>query len=504
MKKIQRNLHILKTLRNKKGSILLISYLVIVVLLGLGAALMLMATQELRTAERQRIESTAFYIAEAGIERAIYDLRQDYLNDSSPAWDADINGYVVSQDTNNFYVFPYADTTFNGGSYTVWLKNVSNTEIWIRSQGNFGDETAMIQIYAKMTNVSPWDNAIFAGKGYSGGLINGTVNIAGSVIILGEGLADGDYAIDLGGTAELVKNSYSGLDVALKAKIPALETINFNGETVETLNAELRVKNGLVGLSGDSSVGEANVAGNGVKETVNGVYVTDGWGGNKGALNVHSDNGSSVPYDLGDDIVFPRLSDLYPDDPGGRTIQEHFRDNALILTNELSNIKPTSSFSYTDGTNSISMDGSGNLTITGRVYVDGDNNVLMSKLGGNTTVTYTGSGTILATGSVQIDVDLITPGNNSYPDNIIGFMTPGIMNIGTASQLDIMGIFYAEDTIKVTKQTDVIGTIVSDYFDMGTNVPNIYQVPETVNHLPSGMIGANSGWVLKIVSWQTL
>jgi len=128
----------------------------------------------------------------------------------------------------------------------------------------------------------------------------------------------------------------------------------------------------------------------------------------------------------------------------------------------------------------------------------------MSKLGGNTTVTYTGSGTILATGSVQIDVDLITPGNNSYPDNIIGFMTPGIMNIGTASQLDIMGIFYAEDTIKVTKQTDVIGTIVSDYFDMGTNVPNIYQVPETVNHLPSGMIGANSGWVLKIVSWQTL
>ncbi|MDP8266245.1 MAG: hypothetical protein P9M07_04790 [Candidatus Aceula meridiana] len=493
---------IFKRLKSNKGSILLISYFVIIVLLGLGAALMLMATHELRTAERQRLEATAFYIAEAGVERAIYDLRQDYLNDSFPAWDADINGYAVTPDTNNFYVFPYIDTTFNGGSYTVWLKNVSDAEIWVRSQGSFGDETATIEIYAKMTNVSPWDNAIFAGTGYSGGLINGTVNIAGSVIILGQGLGPGDYAIDLGGTAELVKNSYSGLDAALKAKVPALDTVTFNGETVETLNAELRVKNGLVGLSGDSSVGEVDATGNFDKETVNGVYVTDGWGGNKGALNVHSDNGTAAPYDLGDDIVFPSLSDPHPDDPS-LTIQEHFHDNALILTDELSGIQPNDSFSYTDGTNSISMDGSGNLTIDGRIYVDGDD-VLMSKKGGNTTITYTGKGTILATGSIQIDVDLITPGNNSYPTNIMGFMTPGTMNIGTASQLDIMGIFYAEDTIKVTKQTDVIGTIVSNFFDMGSNVPDIYQVPETVNHLPPGMIGADSSWVLDIVSWQKL
>jgi hypothetical protein len=46
-----------------------------------------------------------------------------------------------------------------------------------------------------------------------------------------------------------------------------------------------------------------------------------------------------------------------------------------------------------------------------------------------------------------------------------------------------------------------MGTIVSNYFDMGTNVPSIYQVPETANNLPPGMIGQDSIWVMRVISW---
>jgi hypothetical protein len=82
-------------------------------------------------------------------------------------------------------------------------------------------------------------------------------------------------------------------------------------------------------------------------------------------------------------------------------------------------------------------------------------------------------------------------------------MTPGSIGFDEAN-IDVMGLFYAETQVRMEKQTDIMGTIVSNYFDMGTNVPSIYQVPETVNHLPSGLIGNTSAWSMKVVSWQKL
>ena len=64
--------------------------------------------------------------------------------------------------------------------------------------------------------------------------------------------------------------------------------------------------------------------------------------------------------------------------------------------------------------------------------------------------------------------------------------------------------FYAENTVRVQKQTDIVGTIVSNYFNVGTNVPSIYQVPDIINHLPAGLIGQNASWVMKTVSWRKI
>lgn len=495
----------LKKIKNHQGSLLLISYFAIVVILGLGAALALMATHDLRIAERQRINTVSFYIAEAGLERAIYDLRKDFLNNTLPSWaDGNINGYIIGPDDEDFYEIPYQDTSFNNGTYKVYLKNVldKTDHIWIRSQGSFLDQTTTLQAYVEISNSSPWNTAIFAGSGAQGSLINGNVKIFGTVIALGDGLSPGDFVMDLGGTAELVGNNYSSLPSVLAAKVPLLPTTVFNGETVQTLNASLHVRRGIVGLSGNARVGQPNVPGNFVKETVDGVYVTDGWGGNQGASNVFSDNGTNNPFNLGDSLRLPSLSDPSPEDPS-RTIQQYFKDNALILTNELVDIKPNSNFSYTDGTNSISMDGAGNMTIQGRVYVEGENGVNISGQGNQTTIQYTGAGTILSNGDVNIRVNLLTPGDNSFPSNIVGFMTPKDINF-TTSQLDVMGLFYAENKIKSERQTTVLGTFVSNYFDMGNQVPSLFQVPETINHLPQGLIGGDSGWILQVVSWKVL
>src|SRR6185503_3945499 len=79
------------------GSALLTSYILIVILLGLGGAFVLLSTTESRVADRHRRVTQALYIAESGLERAFYDLRQDFILDSTPSWtDGDIHGYSVS------------------------------------------------------------------------------------------------------------------------------------------------------------------------------------------------------------------------------------------------------------------------------------------------------------------------------------------------------------------------------------------------------------------------
>jgi hypothetical protein len=261
---------------------------------------------------------------------------------------------------------------------------------------------------------------------------------------------------------------------------------------VETLNGKLRVKHGQVAVSGSATVGEPNISGDIYKEFVDGAYVNDGWTGNQGAVSVYSDNGTSAPYDLGNYVEFPRLSDPYD---GYSTYSDYLRNGALVLTDQLNNISTGMSFSYSNGSNSISMDSSGNLQITGKVYIDGGNNFVL-----NRDVQYTGTGIIYVSGNVSINNNFVTAGNMSFPYNVIGLMTPNNITFG-GSQNDAVGAFYAETKIIATKQYDILGTFVSNYFDMGNNVPAIYQVPELVNYLPDGMIGTNAK-VLMVVSWQ--
>ncbi|HLF19115.1 MAG TPA: hypothetical protein VI749_09565 [Candidatus Omnitrophota bacterium] len=493
-----------KRLSNEKGSLLMITYMIIVVFVVFGAIFVVSTGNDRLFAERQRLSTQALYIAEAGIERAIYDLREDFINDPTPEWDdGNINGMMIGPNTASFFTVSYTGTTLNNGSYTVELKNVAGQDdIWIRSTGTLNDITETLLVYASMSNVAPWNNAIFGGAGAAGGMVNGNVNIRGSVHILGENLAPTDLAVDLGGTADLIGNNYDGLSASLLAKVPALPTVDFNGETVSTLNAELRVKHGLVGLSGSATAGNPDVFGDSEKETIDGSFVTDGFGGSMGTANVYSDNGWSNNYDLGDSVTFPSLSDPYG---AYSTYQAYLKANALVINNaadlaQLSSITPTSSFSYSNANGSISMDGSGNMAISGIVYVEGGN-FNMSKQGAATTINYTGVGSILVEGTSQIDLNLVTPGNSSYPTNIMAVMTPNSIGFNEAN-IDVMGLFYAEDTVVIQKQTDIMGTIVTNYFDMGTNVPSIFQVPETANNLPAGLIGNAPVYSFRIVSWQ--
>ena len=414
-----------------------------------------------------------------------------------------------------------------------------------------------VEMVLDSDDVNVWRNAIFAGSGQAGGLINGNVSIHGSVHLLGNNLSEGDAAIaaiDISGTS-LIHNNYNGVPADLLNRVPALATTTIDGDEVETLEGKLRVKKGLVGMSGNSEIGEIYVSGDAYKESMDGTFVNDGWTGNDviddgdrgDPQSVYSDNGWDEGYDVGNYVSMPFLTDDWRDpvdgskvadpetgtwythddyfnevllaDPADQTDGRYVGDiilnvadkNGDFYWNATQNIESKSvpATAPDPGDDYIIFDATANtLEINGQITIDG--NLSFLGKGNDTTINYSGRAALLVNGDVAIDTNLLSCNNGdpndttlSFPvDNIIGVMARDNMIVGSTAQLSIMGAFYAQGQISCSKQTSVMGTFVSNYFDMGTNVPNIYQVPTLADNLPHGMIGNFPIMTFEEIVWR--
>ncbi len=524
--------------RNEDGTLLMMTIVFSLILSIVILAFLNLSETEFVQIGNQLDSTRAFYIAESGLELTLKVLREDLQytpEGTEPSWadetlygsngniDLTRGGVVpIPQNYPDFYIlfdktaFPYyrdpdGHLIAVEQTYKVELSNVQGRtdRIWVKATGIYDQTTRTILVLLRARNIFPWNNAIFAGDGQSGMLINGNVQIAGSVHLIGDSLSSSDYAMDLSGTA-FVQNNYSGLPSDLLNRVPSIALAN-GGDLIDDLEAEVRIKRGLLGLSGTAHVGSPEIVGNDEKETVMGMYVTHGYGGEQGPRNVYSDNGTSNRYDCGEhNITFPKITDPYTDRATGTSYPsyiDYLRTKALVISDptqlsQLSNITPNSSFSFQDANSEISMDGNGNLTVSGIVIIEGD--LGFGKQGPRRDIYYQGKAAILATGNINMNANFLTKWYNTYPQtDFIGFMTPADINFST-SQLNVMGVFYAENQIICSKQTNVAGTFYSNYFNMGMDVPAIFQVPETTRHLPDGMIGTDKIWIVQIAAWREI
>ncbi len=481
----------------------------ILVLLGLLAFALLNRT----VAERQVIthllrREIAFNAAEGGLEKALLELKRDFANDTTgnPSWaDGIINGINTDTTDSNYYPL-YDDTISLGeGSYFVELKNEPDglggfltDEICVRSTGitDRGGKR-VIEAYVEIENLSPWNNVITAGTGQIGKVISGNVEIHGSVHILGEGLIPSDNAIEMGGGAG-IRNNYEGMPSILLSKVPPLDTTIFNGEVVRTLKATLRVKHGRVYISdAAATVGEPDSPGDTIKETMDGVYVTDGYEGLGGGSNVYSDNGTDNPYDIEDVVQFPSLFDPYTDPETDSTYArylDYLSAKALHITEDTIS-SDIADFSYSDTLgNSITWNSQDSLDINGIIYIGSDLTIGTK----DNAIQYDGKGTIVSTGNITIEGHLLTQGEFAS-DDALGLIAAGNMYLAGPGlpHLKIMGAFYAESKVTVQKQTDIVGSLVSNYFSM-LQVPCIYQVPALATNLPPGIIEGDPVWLFRV------
>lgn len=504
----------LRIAQNQKG-------IAMIVVLGVLLALSLVALMAIRSGETEMgvtgnltRRTRAFLAAEAGLARADYIFKQNPNRKG-----ADTLLGLINADT----ILPNAHFKITMDT-TLPLRRVRAT--------GFADEgEAAIQVLYRHGNnpVNIWNNAIFAGHGQDGISIKGNVGIHGSIHILGDGeeftdsngdgdwdvgepytdanhdgaydppLTPGQAALDMTGSAT-VSNNYNGLPAVLASRAPALPTANYGGETVQTIEAALRVKNGSVELSGNAKVGQPNAAGGSpaVKETMDGVYVTDGFTGSAASDGVYSDNGYGSSYDLEDvPVKMPDLDAAYTDKLGNYypTYMNYLQANALVIPGDLNITAGTAMPFVSNGRGSISVDAAGNIVTSGIVYVQGNINI-----SGGSALKYNGRAMFVSEKNVNINTDLYA--KTMFPTtDVLGVVAHGKMGIGTAggaSQLNLQGAFFAQEEIINGKQNKLMGSIVSNTFGM-LNVPDIYQVPALAKNLPPGMPGADD---VDIFAWR--
>ncbi|MHB1000980.1 MAG: hypothetical protein ACYC27_17190 [Armatimonadota bacterium] len=521
----------------------------------LGMTYLSLVSNNLMRADKDTKRTTAFYLAEAGIEYQIAQL-------------ADQPMQSITIDSTSILDSLRTGAT---GTITVTLDSGSTTNGSIVSTATFKGQTETIRIRVRSKNLGIWDNAIFAGVGEAGRGINGNVDIRGSVHILGEGdpytdlngngtrdtaepyvdnnhngvfdtgdtftdtdgngiwssaepyvdenlngqydqpLTATDLATSMSGNAN-IGNNYNGIPSTWfpatgTTKIPRLVAQDINGETIETLESEVRVKHGKVNLSGSAIAGSSNITGNTTKEMLDGMYVTDGYGGTAGTTNIYSDNGTNQGYDLGDRVEFPSLFDPYTKNGISYSTYEAYLDANSLLVSDISVINSlTPSFSRTDGTNSISWNADSKvLELDGIIRFPGDLDISRKDTGA--IVKFSGKGTLFSKGTVRVHGNVMPL--QTFPTvDALGVIAKYDIELATGTgeaQLELMGAWFAQREIISAKQNQLAGTFVSNYFNLGTNVPSIYQVPALAKNLPPGMPGSD---VLIVVtqkrSWRHL
>lgn len=547
----------------RRGSALLTAMIVLFVVFFIGAGLLSLGMQASLRGEHDALRSRALALAEGGAEIALRYLRTRAPDGSTDGtWRTE--GWKELVSGQGEAIVDVQDGVLdNAGKVVI-------TSTGRIAEGRL-TRTRRIRVVTKVTHedVSIWNNAIFGGVGQAGRSINGNVRIRGSLHLLGDGEkytdldldkrwdagelftdsngnghfdlgepftdSDGDGHFDLrepfedvngngtrdpaltvtdlaseyGGDAN-VGNNYEGMPSQLRSLIPSVPLTPWKGESVESLRAKLRVKHGRVDINGSATVGEPHANGGSppVKETMDGTYVSDGFGGNAGAGQVYSDNGTRRKYDLGEIVSFPTLSEpTVKNGIGYATYMEYLQEAGMVISGPIT-LKPGTAYGpVSDGRgNSLSVDSSGNINIRGIVYVNGD--IKIARNGGNRDMRYTGRGTLVSTGTIYVSSNVL-PATPTFPvTHTLGMIARRRIELATQggdSQLMLTGAFYAQEQVLSQKQNELAGTFVSSYFSMH-NVPHMYQVPALPDNLPPGMPGSDRIWIntVEILSWREM
>jgi len=344
----------------------------------------------------------------------------------------------------------------------------------------------------------PWSYALAAGDGWGPEALvddQGVLRVHGSLRIFGNQASP--PMVQWRGSAA-VMNHYGGLDDASRfgadaARLPALDTALVNGEMVETLHAVVNVENADFQFLDYGSWGQADVSGNAVQETLDGVYV-DGNLSMDGNGDVYGEQ-SGAFHD--DSIDFPALSDPYVDPISGASYSTHtaFLDAESLALPYARIDQDTPPFDYSDGNgNRVAWDPStATLSLEGMIKRAGDLDIEYTANQRNA-IYYEGTGTIYASDKMRVSADLIPSGMYVDADSL-GLIAGDDLEIVAKANGDvprIMAAAYAED-VRIVAGAHLAGSLVAGELEFLGSAGTIAHVPKLSLSPPPGMPGSGGG-----------
>jgi Tfp pilus assembly protein PilX len=470
----------------------------------------------------QHRSNAAYYVAQTGLDvykTAIFRNLVDLYHETGDNWcENPLSGGIT--DGDGVVVLPLASGPDDDDSWTEWMDSgqgryrvrlyLTDQYLVLTSQGEVADGRSTVQLVAHAGGGpgSAWDNAILArGRTPGSRAINGNVIVYGSVHIV-EGHIDVDGTFAISGTAG-VFNDYTGKDSAANSNIVA--DIDSIVDTNVDLCARVKIAKGNIYLESGAVQLGTNV------ESIYSIHLGDGF-----VCNQKESDGSCRPRNVVENhhdssSVYLR----YPEGPGINSPYDPF-DMDLPIVNQAAFDRSFKTTSFDESAGvwvpvtgcEWLYDGDGNVTLPpldptatsslcgdadssvqwmgtadgGYLAIAGDVNVNSGDLLVNGELLYSGTGTLLVGanlddadarvmfgehGSVR-PVDDLTYLNTSS----LGLLTTGDMAVGaTAANDPFAALLYAKGTFSAEKQIIVVGAVVAEDFDLGTNVPKIAYHP---------------------------
>lgn len=408
-------------------------------------------------------------------------------------------------ETGNCIGFRYEVRIHLAGSYVRVLSLARYHE----GSGPVSDDDKIVLAMENIVRIvsgSACDTGIFIGGPKSTQAIAGSLEVHGGLNILCEetdpGLCAGanppsNCSAIATGASVGVYNNYDRGPGQAPSFINKIQPLNPDENQNPTLNAKVLVQNCGIGQMGMSSnIGapsmpmDAVVADGGVGSSYGEVSIADD--ARVHGREKHYGAGEYLKYLGAEAAAFPMLStpEGFLTTLGGDIFYMSRSNN---LPAEWCNITPTTpSMGYgpqgcaCPGGCSLCWD-SGNKTMTS----NRDTVYNLSGCAAGATLgdlMYKGKGSFYyGQNNVTIDGNVTVADRENFPmTSAFGFMTAGEMNIAPSNRSEIMGLFYAQNKITMTNQTAVAGIVISNSFNLGSHVPEIYQVPSLNTQAPAG------------------
>ncbi|MCX6759981.1 MAG: hypothetical protein NTW46_01400 [Candidatus Nealsonbacteria bacterium] len=166
----------------QKGVIIIIVFIIMVVILLLSSYFLSFSLWEKRISDSQEAANTTYYIAEAGINEAIWKLKNDHsIADGDSSWADDFTDPFKNPDGGPYWSDNFTHS-FGGGAYTVSVQNsdrgtgnlVSTAKIPI-GNGKFAQRIVKVSVFRALA--SPVANRAMITGGASGDMAISSSNI---------------------------------------------------------------------------------------------------------------------------------------------------------------------------------------------------------------------------------------------------------------------------------------------------------------------------------------